>query len=356
MLLSSQFAYTATTLNWLPPTTNSDGSALVDLSGYSIYYGATSGHYTNSIDVGNVTTYTFTNLPKGTYYFVVAAYDSARNQSVNSNEIAKTEADSSVPTVDAFTIPSASSSLTFNISSFAASDDVGVTGYLINESSEPPGPAAPGWSAAIPASYTAASSGTHTLYAWAKDGAGNVSTSRSATITITLPSQTDFTATPTSGPNPLTVTFTDRSAGGPSLWLWDFGDGHASTLQNPVHTYASAGSFTVSLTATGIGGAVIMTKSNYISVNACGYGDIRIKGTSYYYPTIQDAYNARANGDTIMLHAQTFTENLTLQNNTLVKLQGGYNCDYTSDAGFTTIVGKIDVSEGTITLDRVIMR
>lgn len=31
-------------------------------------------------------------------------------------------------------------------------------------------------------------------------------------------------------------------------WLWDFGDASGSTLQNPEHTYGSAGSYTVSLT------------------------------------------------------------------------------------------------------------
>ena len=90
MSLSVQNSYSATTLTWNPPTTNSDGSPLTDLSGYRLYYGTTSGHYTTSIDVGNITTYTFTNLASGTYYFVVAAYNTAGNQSVSANEIPKT--------------------------------------------------------------------------------------------------------------------------------------------------------------------------------------------------------------------------------------------------------------------------
>lgn len=43
------------------------------------------------------------------------------------------------------------------------------------------------------------------------------------------------------------VTFTDLSTGATS-WLWNFGDGNTSTLQNPVHTYATLGSYTVTLT------------------------------------------------------------------------------------------------------------
>lgn len=61
--------------------------------------------------------------------------------------------------------------------------------------------------------------------------------------------QADFTENVTSGDAPLTVKFTDKSSGRPNSWLWDFGDGSTSSLQNPVHTYSSAGTYTVTLTA-----------------------------------------------------------------------------------------------------------
>ena len=44
--------------------------------------------------------------------------------------------------------------------------------------------------------------------------------------------------------------FTDLSANNPTSWLWDFGDGNTSTLQNPSHTYADANTYTVCLTVT----------------------------------------------------------------------------------------------------------
>lgn len=53
----------------------------------------------------------------------------------------------------------------------------------------------------------------------------------------------------------LTVDFTDASTPGPSgpiaAWAWDFGDSNTSTSQNPSHTYAAGGTYTVSLTVTG---------------------------------------------------------------------------------------------------------
>jgi PKD repeat protein len=47
-----------------------------------------------------------------------------------------------------------------------------------------------------------------------------------------------------------TIYFTDLSTGNPTNWLWDFGDGGASSQQNPVHTYAMPGTYSVCLTIT----------------------------------------------------------------------------------------------------------
>lgn len=48
----------------------------------------------------------------------------------------------------------------------------------------------------------------------------------------------------------LDVNFTDQSTGA-TTWVWDFGDGNSSTSQSPAHTYAAAGTYTVSLTING---------------------------------------------------------------------------------------------------------
>jgi len=55
-----------------------------------------------------------------------------------------------------------------------------------------------------------------------------------------------FTATYTQGPFPQTVQFTSTNQAATS-WFWDFGDGNTSTEQNPVHTYAIDGNYTVTL-------------------------------------------------------------------------------------------------------------
>ena len=79
------------------------------------------------------------------------------------------------------------------------------------------------------------------------------------------PPVANFTGNPTSGAVPLTVAFTDASSGAPTSWSWNFGDGGASTAQSPSHTYTSANSYTVSLTATNAQGSDNETKPNYIT-------------------------------------------------------------------------------------------
>lgn len=53
--------------------------------------------------------------------------------------------------------------------------------------------------------------------------------------------------------NGLQIDFIDQSTGTVTDWLWDFGDGNTSTSQNPTHTYAGPGQYTVCLTASNPG-------------------------------------------------------------------------------------------------------
>ena len=79
-------------LAWDAPTIKNDGSPLADsdLAGYRVYYGESTGNYTESRDVGNATNYTLTNLVPGQiYYIAVTATDTADppKESDFSNEV-----------------------------------------------------------------------------------------------------------------------------------------------------------------------------------------------------------------------------------------------------------------------------
>ncbi|MBN2466722.1 MAG: PKD domain-containing protein, partial [Deltaproteobacteria bacterium] len=80
--------------------------------------------------------------------------------------------------------------------------------------------------------------------------------------------QASFSLSPDTGTAPLTVYFVDYSTNSPTSWLWDFGDGGTSSSQNPSHTYNSAGTYTVSLTAANLCGSDTKIRSDYINVTA----------------------------------------------------------------------------------------
>jgi len=75
------------------------------------------------------------------------------------------------------------------------------------------------------------------------------------------PPTAGFTASPTTGVVPLSVTFTDTTTGAPTSWSWDFGDGSGSTVQNPTHTYSVAGTYVAKLTAGNAFGSSTATRT-----------------------------------------------------------------------------------------------
>ena len=82
----------------------------------------------------------------------------------------------------------------------------------------------------------------------------------------TLPPIIDFSSNYVAGSCVNPVQFTDQSTNLPTSWLWDFGDGGTSTLQNPAHQYAATGTFNVTLAATNTFGTASVTRLNAVSV------------------------------------------------------------------------------------------
>lgn len=77
----------------------------------------------------------------------------------------------------------------------------------------------------------------------------------------------EFSGTPTKGPAPLTVDFTNLSSGDYNSCIWDFGDTNSSSsCANQSHTYTTPGSYSVKLSVNGPGVSDSETKGNYIVV------------------------------------------------------------------------------------------
>ncbi|MDD2856666.1 MAG: DUF1566 domain-containing protein, partial [Desulfuromonadaceae bacterium] len=99
-----------------------------------------------------------------------------------------TVSDTTPPSITAFTIPSTSNSLTVAITNLSATDANGVSDYCIMETASSSNCS---WGATPPVNHTFASSGSKTLYAYARDGAGNISAPSSQSVTISFdPTQT----------------------------------------------------------------------------------------------------------------------------------------------------------------------
>ncbi|MFQ5803561.1 MAG: PKD domain-containing protein [Candidatus Methylomirabilales bacterium] len=162
-------------LTWDP---NSEG----DLSGYKVHVGTSSRTYSQTIDVGHVTTFTVSNLSDGQSYFAaITAYDIFGNESGFSNEVSA----------------------------------------IVNTPNSPP----------------------------------------NAVFTFTC--------------SDLTCSFTNTSSdtdGSVVAWRWDLGQGSSSTEQHPTHTYASDGTYNVTLTVTDDDGATDALSQDVAITNSSGGG------------------------------------------------------------------------------------
>ncbi len=102
-------------------------------------------------------------------------------------------------------------------------------------------------------------------------------------ITVYSDLAVDFVHQPTGTLTaPIRVDFTDLSQEGPQAWLWDFGDGHTSTEQHPQHLYATAGTFTVSLTVSNDFGDGGTSSAQIVKTDLIEIGSVQTNATIHY--------------------------------------------------------------------------
>ena len=83
---------------------------------------------------------------------------------------------------------------------------------------------------------------------------------------------------------------------------------------------------------------------------------VRIAGTTpAYYSSLQAAYDAAVDWDTIQTQALSFTEDLNINIDKSVTLEGGYDCNYLTVIGNTTLNGNMTISDGTITTGNFVL-
>jgi uncharacterized repeat protein (TIGR01451 family) len=124
-----------------------------------------------------------------------------------------------------------------------------------------------GTSASNSPSHTYTNAGLFSVALTVSGPSGSSTTNRVNLITVTnVPPVASFTASPTNGAAPLSVTFTDASTGTITNHSWTFGDGGTSALSSPSHTYTNAGLFSVALTVSGPVGSSTTNRVNLITV------------------------------------------------------------------------------------------
>jgi CSLREA domain-containing protein len=179
--------------------------------------------------------------------------------------------DTTAPSVTAFTVPSPATSLNVPITTFTASDDAIVAGYMITQSSTPPGYGDIGWTGSAPTTYTVSSVGDYTFYPWTKDAAGHVSTvyGSPASVHVCLGTAT-VTSNADSGPGSLRQAISDACAGGTINF-------NASLSGNTIHL-ASTLDISKNLTIDGSSLTSRITISGDTDNN--GTGDVRVFQTT----------------------------------------------------------------------------
>lgn len=142
--------------------------------------------------------------------------------------------------------------------------------------------------------------GTYPIKLVVSNGLLSDSLTKSGYITVNATPVAKFISTDSTGCFPLTVNFTDQSSvadGSISSWLWDFGDGNTSGLQNPQHTYTNQGRFNVSLQVRSNKGCLqSITKLNYIVLDNGVKGSFSIGNSTNCRPPTPISFTNTSTG------------------------------------------------------------
>jgi PKD repeat protein len=150
----------------------------------------------------------------------------------------------------------------------------------------------PGTSSQQDPTVTYSTAGSYQVTLTATNAAGSDAETKAAFIEVVpvqaQPPVANFSASATSIVTGGSVQFSDLSSGTPTSWVWSFTGGTPATSssQNPTVSYAAAGSYAVSLTATNAAGSDAETKSAFITVGSAPASYCSASASSQQYEYI----------------------------------------------------------------------
>lgn len=92
----------------------------------------------------------------------------------------------------------------------------------------------------------------------------------------------------------------------------------------------------------------------YIQQSSCTTLPIKMGGT--LYSVLQTTYDIATDGTVVQSMSVGFDENLDLNREVAVTLDGGYGCDYTTNQGYSTINGTLTITSGEVTVSNIVVR
>ena len=244
-----------------------DGNPIVGLTVYIYADGDSLPVAFATTDGSGLATFTRAETEAGSHQYVA---QTSFNETGYSSNLATTTAIANAPPIAAFTIttaaPQALQPVSFDASTSTDPDGGSITDYAWTF-----GDGDAGTGVTPQHTYTAPGTYTVTLNVTDSDGGLTNETSHSVTIVNVAPIAA-FTVTP---PHPQTgqpvsfdaSTSTDPDGGSITDYPWTFGDGNAGSGVTTQHTYATPGTYTVTLTVTDDGG-LTNTTSHTVTVAA----------------------------------------------------------------------------------------
>jgi serine protease len=127
--------------------------------------------------------------------------------------------------------------------------------------------------------HTYASAGTYSVSETVSDSVNGSTSVKTASVTVSAGGTPS--ASFTSSVNGLTATFTDQSSdtgGKIGNYSWTFGDGSTSTLVNPVHSYVTAGTYSVTETVKDSVSGKTSSKTAAVTVTSSGISQVITNG------------------------------------------------------------------------------
>lgn len=260
-LVATVTSATTVDLRW------TDNSA--DETGFSVYVAGATGAFTKVGDVNpNATRGTLSGLDSGTTYRIyVLAFNGAGNSTASNTA----------------TVTTTGGSITAAFSVNPTTGIAGVTTFTFTDESL--NATSRTWnfgdgttSTQAVATKVYSTPGTYPVTLTAT-GAAGASATVTKNVVVTGALAAAFRFSPASPTTDDTVQFTDESLGGVTSWRWVFGDGETSNAQNPTKRYATASTFSVTLTVFRNAEASSVTKT------------ITVRNAAPVTPTVTSAFD-----------------------------------------------------------------